>query len=509
MSRDDVLRDAASAAERRDELVRVALTTGDELDDIRRAKIWSRVEDRLGEPVHTPWRWLLAGGAGALALAAVVMLIAMRGHGATDGFVAPADATLSLRLGHARAALVGPARLDVVETTAQTTTVALRSGRLLAEFEGGRGRSLRIEAPGATIEIVGTLFAVDVRGAVTCVAVAHGLVRMTTFARVIQIAAGRSACSDTPIDSEIAEDVRDALVHHAAALAITDTTRPPAPTAVAAAAATATAAAAAAESPTPTPTRSPSASAPAPEPRAPTTPRSTIATTTPRSHAPTPPSEASTPPAAPTTAPTPAIATTEQPLAAPPEQTPPEQTPPLPAPSRMAQPPPPAPVQPQQAKVQPPTATELYRAAEAALAKRDLATADRALARIADELPTSSLVDQALYERARIAYDRHAWDDAHRHLARLASLATSPLLEPGAYLGCRVAVAAGDAHADACLASYRATYPHSPHDLDVLGLLVDRAFHAGGCTRAAPLVDELTRLYQATTLARGWRTRCP
>jgi hypothetical protein len=50
---------------------------------------------------------------------------------------------------------------------------------------------------------------------------------------------------------------------------------------------------------------------------------------------------------------------------------------------------------------------------------------------------------------------------------------------------------------------------HSPHDLDVLGLLVARAFHAGGCTRAAPLVDELARLYQATTLARGWRTRCP
>ena len=41
MSRDDMfsdaLRDAAAAGERRDELVRVALTTGDELDDIRRA----------------------------------------------------------------------------------------------------------------------------------------------------------------------------------------------------------------------------------------------------------------------------------------------------------------------------------------------------------------------------------------------------------------------------------------------------------------------------------------
>jgi len=157
----------------------------------------------------------------------------------------------------------------------------------------------------------------------------------------------------------------------------------------------------------------------------------------------------------------------------------------------------------------PPSADELYRSAEAALAKRDVATADRILATIVDTLPTSSLVDQALYERARIAYDRHAYADAQRHLARLATLPTSPLLEPGAYLGCRVAIAANASTADACLATYRATYPHSPHDLDVLGLLVDRAFRAGGCTRAAPLVDELSRLYQATTLARGWRERCP
>jgi TolA-binding protein len=157
----------------------------------------------------------------------------------------------------------------------------------------------------------------------------------------------------------------------------------------------------------------------------------------------------------------------------------------------------------------PPTAAELYRSAEAALAKHDLATADRSLATLIDTLPTSSLVDQALYDRARIAYDRHSYADAQHHLDRLATFPTSPLLEPGAFLSCRIAVAANDPRADACLTSYRSSYPHSPHDLDVLGLLVDRAFHAGGCTRAAPLVDELARLYQATTLARGWRTRCP
>jgi hypothetical protein len=492
MNRDDVLRDASGAAERRDELVRVALTTGDELDDIRRAKIWSRVEDRLGEPVHSPWRWLLAGGAGALALAAVAFLLVIHGRGGADGFVAPPDATLSLRLGHARAALVGPARLDVVESNEQTTTVSLRSGRLLAELEGGHGHSLRIEAPGATIEIVGTLFAVDVRGAVTCVSVAHGRVRMITFSRVLVIDGGNTACSDTPIEHAIAATMRDALAHHAATLALSEPSSQPAsapPTLPSA-------------PPAPPAPPAPSISVPAaPGPGPGPVPR-------PRpGRGPTPVSH----PARVHVEPPTAIATTDEPIAAIPEA--PAPTPaPIPAPAPFTPPPPPptpSPTPTAAPNPQPPTAAELYRAAEAALAKRDLATADRALAKIVDNLPTSSLVDQALYERARIAYDRHAWGDARHDLDRLATIPTSPLLEPGAFLACRIAIAATDVRADACLTAYRATYPHSPHDLDVLGLLVDRAFHAGGCARAAPLVDELTRLYQATTLAHGWRTRCP
>jgi outer membrane protein assembly factor BamD (BamD/ComL family) len=154
------------------------------------------------------------------------------------------------------------------------------------------------------------------------------------------------------------------------------------------------------------------------------------------------------------------------------------------------------------------TDSALYREAEAAIAKRDLATADRVLAQLVDAVPASPLLDQALYERARIAYQRHAWSDARHHLDHLATL-TSPLVEPGAYLACKVAIAAGDSFAEACLATYRAHFPHSPHDLDVLALLVDRAYRAGGCTRAAPLVDELARLYQATSVAHDWRSRCP
>src|SRR4051812_4604678 len=164
---------------------------------------------------------MLAGAAmGATAL--LVWLVLPR-HAEPDAFVAPRNATLSLELGsHAHAALVGPARLDVLDTIGDATAVALRSGTLLAEFEGGPGRSLRIVTPSATIEIVGTLFAIEGRDPATCVWVAHGKVRMTTFARVIEIGGGQAACSDDVAPHAVTQEVRTALARHAAVIAASD-----------------------------------------------------------------------------------------------------------------------------------------------------------------------------------------------------------------------------------------------------------------------------------------------
>jgi outer membrane protein assembly factor BamD (BamD/ComL family) len=131
--------------------------------------------------------------------------------------------------------------------------------------------------------------------------------------------------------------------------------------------------------------------------------------------------------------------------------------------------PPPAPTEP--TPPPDPTAADLYRTAEAALARRDLAGADRALARLVTDMPASPLVDQALYERARIAFSRRAWGEARRHLDALAALGASSLTEPGRYLACRVAVEAHDSSARRCLIEYRATYPKSPHDADARAML--------------------------------------
>jgi hypothetical protein len=167
--------------------------------------------------------------------------------------------------------------------------------------------------------------------------------------------------------------------------------------------------------------------------------------------------------------------------------------------SRAADPEPPA-------QPRPPSAGELYRVAERALATGDRAGADRALAQLI--ALGGSLVDQAHYERARIAYHGRAWSAARGHLARLAAIAGTPLAEPGRYLDCRIAVESKAADAERCFTAYRAAYPRSPHDLDVLAVLVQLAHARGGCAVVRTLRDELIARYPRTDHAAAWRSRC-
>jgi outer membrane protein assembly factor BamD (BamD/ComL family) len=151
----------------------------------------------------------------------------------------------------------------------------------------------------------------------------------------------------------------------------------------------------------------------------------------------------------------------------------------------------------------------LYRDAEAALAARDLLAADRQLAALLAQFPESSLLDQALYERARIAYRRRAWSEAQRQLDRLATIQASPLREPGAYLACRIAFESSDDGAATCLRDYRARYPQSPHAADTLGMLAELAHRGGGCAAARAELAELTQLHAGAALTRSWQQRCP
>lgn len=569
-----------ASARRRDEL-RAAMTIDDRLDDIKRAQIWQRLDELLIVPVPPRRARPLIAIAGVAAIAAAAAaMIAMfarparddRREAARQTWSVPPHATLTTALGpHAHAALTGGSRLEIVGTPGDATAVRLDRGTLLADFEGGPGRSLRVEAGGAVIEIVGTLFAIEAGPARACVSVAHGEVRVTTARAVGVVRGGETACTDDLRPRPVSSDTLDALRRHESAIAAgAPVALPRAPVVLAAEAPVAGAAAAplpAAHGPFTPAAGAIVAGTPAPAPAAPVVPTPAVVAPGPAARvAPVVAARAPAAPVAPAAAPAPAAPVAPAP-AAPVARTSPRAAPvviadrarprlaapvtatassrapaatsrPLPpqpasvvrpspsvrapvpeAPAPPASPlpatsPVPARVSPPPAATPPPTAPspsaeEMYRVAETALGAHDLAAADRALARLIDEHPKASLVDQALYERARIAYRRHAWAQAQRHLDRLATLARSPLTEAGAYLACRVAVEAHDDTAAQCLASYRRSYPSSPHDLDVLGLLVAAQHRAGGCRRAAPQIDELARRYAAETLAKAWRARCP
>jgi hypothetical protein len=432
----------------RPDQIRALMTSGDDLDDVARARMWNAIDGQLAEPVARPARRApaLAIGLAAVAAAAaatVVIVIGRSDHepGAPT-LAAPAGTVLSSSIGpHARTALLGPAALDVITATDGVTEVRLRSGTLLVEFAGGPGRSLRVIAPGATIDVIGTVFAVEVSSS-TCISVTHGRVRVTTPTRTAEVTTDQRLCTDHPAPTPIPPSTRDALRHHAPV----ETSR-----------------ASDGDGHLPKQTElQDSAGAD----------RSNVSQRDTKS--PKRPSKSSESKETDVTQPTS------------------DRVHHLPKPPEVLG-----------------TAEEAYREAEAALATGDTSAADRALARVIAEAPGSGLVEQAIYERARIAYQRRAWTEARRHLDRLAALPPRSLAEPGRYLECRIAVEAGDADAARCLADYRAAYPGSPHDLEVLGLLAQLAHADGGCTPAAPHVDELGRGYPRSALARAWRARCP
>ena len=483
-------------------LLVASLTADDQLDDVARARMWARLEPRLAEPPPRRVRWMLASAvACSLVAAAAVALVLVRRSPDARALIAPEDATLTTHLGpHTRAAVIGPARLRVVGTPGDVTTVHLDRGTLLAEFTGGQGRALHVEAPGMAVDVVGTLFSIEIQAARTCVAVAHGRVEVVIAARRTAVATGQQLCTRDPQPTAIEPRAREALARHGAIVA---------------------------EAPAPVVVPAPDV-APVPPPAAPPPPVAPPAIAS----APPPPVS---PPAIANVPPSPRLL--QSPSASPPRPLPPPSAPPprtlsppsvlhsepastTIAPARVAtnasdqstsaQPEPPrdaAPAKP--APPPPPTADELYRAAEAALARHDADAADRALAQLVATSPTSPLVGQAIYERARLAYQRHAWGEARGHLDALAKRGDQALAESGRYLTCRIAVEAHDGTARRCLEEFRADYPASAHDRDVLGTIVQLAFAGGGCSAASAAIADLATRYPHSTLAAAWRAKCP
>lgn len=145
-----------------------------------------------------------AGDASPVALTPSTRLLALPGE--------RARATIDTRV---RLTLVGAGRVSVLPVArAGEIELALESGRLLVDFDGHDGGTLRIRAAGAVTTVVGTLFAVEATGAGSRVAVVRGHVRTQDVAgHVWQIAAGDSWSSAdgriTPINGELAAALAD------------------------------------------------------------------------------------------------------------------------------------------------------------------------------------------------------------------------------------------------------------------------------------------------------------
>jgi TolA-binding protein len=144
-----------------------------------------------------------------------------------------------------------------------------------------------------------------------------------------------------------------------------------------------------------------------------------------------------------------------------------------------------------------PDASQLYARADAALGHGDPGAAEAALDELLARFPDSPQASQALYDLAQLAHRRGDLARAREDLTRL--LAGSPpdaLAEPARYLACRLDV--DSQHADAaaaCFTAFRASFPRSTHDRDVLAWLAGHAREAGGCAAARAASAEYLQRY--------------
>jgi TolA-binding protein len=455
------------------------MRTDERLDDITRARMWSRVEDRLAEPARRRRIWPMIAIGGAVAAVAAAAMVLVPGRAIPVGappavapaapvaevreLAVPAGAQVSATLGdHGRVTLIGPARLRVVSAHGDQLEVRLDDGVMLAELEPST--RLRVRTPNATSDVVASLFRIEASAEIIKVAVVRGeVVVHADDGRTQHVGTGQRWTSDAVEVERIDDDTVRALEAHEHAGDLAAAPTPDLPAAVPAAA----------------PATPDHASVP-------------VARALPAAPTPTHPSVA----VAPSPDSPPAVSLDQRLESGSGPTITPEPEPATPAPA------PPAPD---------PAAEDIYRRAEAAIRAGELGDADALLAALITSYPADRLVDEALFERGRLAYRRGAWAQARHHLDALLDRGPSPLREPAHWLTCRIAIATGDLEADTCVAAFRRAHPTSPHDAEALALLIGFTEVRHGCDAADVLIDEYLRRYPSGPYARDAlerRARC-
>jgi TolA-binding protein len=486
------------------------LDANDVLDDATRARVRARLlasPDLQTRSTSPGTRGILRPILGTLALAAAVALIVSAGirgkraapsvassplaslvalepydatangaipRGPLDRLELPARSSVRARLGEiAELVLGGPLALVVRDAAHARVELELSRGTLVGDFDGTRGRSLRIATADATIDIVGTRFLVEASPARTRVSVDHGRVRVESRGRVQTLAAGRSWATDSPAPEP--SDARVAEIFARAArgdLAAPDAG--PAPVTA------------------PPPAKPQKRVGPPAHDRRLAANFHSGAEAPARQTVPSPGPDAKRPVVA-------LRAEKEGPSPAPPEARPPDTAPP-------------APVAPAPATARPTPAlrpTTLYQQAESAFSRGDDAKGQQLLNDLVRTFPDATMADSARFElalRAEKAGKPNEAMAATREILR--DGAKGPFVEPARLLRCRLHLADDKDNAALCLERFVRDYPRSPHDDFALRTLTELARDAGRCADAAKLADlYLQRHPQGAFAAEAGRIR--
>ena len=176
------------------------------LDEAELAQVWRRVRDAQAERRVAPRRWRYAIATGVAVATAAVLLVAWlcgyRASGALAGDVAltpgaQIDATAPRAIAMAdgsRVTLAPEARLEVLANEGDKFVTAVRRGKVGFDVRPGGPRKWIIETDLATVEVVGTAFAVERSAVELSVTVERGVVLVRgerVPGRVVRLTAGQ------------------------------------------------------------------------------------------------------------------------------------------------------------------------------------------------------------------------------------------------------------------------------------------------------------------------------
>ena len=528
------LRDCADCRARERARSRIrdgVLAANDDLDDLTRTRVLARLLEgrrqagRQGAPARGARAWL--GGTlafSAILILAVTSVLRSQKPGAVsasftpfvlepyavDGGVAPgspalstggldrvelpAHASMRARLGPAADfVLLGPLELAVREGDETRAAVELRRGTLVGDFDGSKGRRLRIVTADATVDIVGTRFLIEASSERTRVSVEHGRVRVESHGQV-RLVGGQQEWSTDQASVVPLHATRASLFERTARGNLEELA--PAPSS---AAAVAMPPAAESSRPGTTAPRRVALAEPgrntARSRRTEALPararelevradavRSVETPVAPVSNAPGTSQEALPSVAAPSVTPAPPVVVAAPPVASV-----------APITTR-------APVAPEAKPRE--NAASLYHRAEAALRQGDDAAGKKLLDELVRAFPDQPATDSARYELALMAEKAGQTGDALAQTREiLRAGAHGPFVEPAQFLRCRVYLTHDRGDATTCLTRFVRDFPRSPHDEVALRALIDLSRESGRCDDAKRFAETYLQRHPAGRFA--------